>query len=153
MERFLNARLEEGREMQLALVSLDNLKLTNDLDGRDAGNALIAAVGSRLSEIAATLAIAWLGGDEFLVVGSVAEPLTSLSTEIREALEGRVDIGTATPTAIHSSVGVAFAMGGETAPQLVRQARETMFADKRKQNRAFLDQVEIELASHLAGMP
>lgn len=152
IERYLAARLAEGEVTQLALVALDNLKLINDLDGRDAGNALIAAVGSRLSVITSTLAIAWLGGDEFLVVADVADPMKSLRSEIRHALEGRVDIGTATPTAIHSSVGVAVGSDGETAPQLVRQARESMFADKRKQNRIFLDQVEIELAAHMVGM-
>ncbi|MDB5551205.1 MAG: diguanylate cyclase protein [Rhizobium sp.] len=68
----------------LLLVDIDNLKTINDTFGHRAGDALIAAVGSRLAAAAKPLETYRLGGDEFAVIidSASAEKAASLAESI-----------------------------------------------------------------------
>ncbi|MBD3940665.1 diguanylate cyclase [Microbacterium sp. NEAU-LLC] len=77
--RFLDDRLEDvlqGSEKSVAVVflDLDDFKLVNDTYGHEVGDAVLAAVGRRLSGVArAADVVARLGGDEFVIVCVDAE--------------------------------------------------------------------------------
>src|SRR5690606_37803124 len=72
--RYLDERLDEllGRSagpIAVIFIDLDDFKLVNDTHGHDVGDAVLAAVGERLSGSARTSDIvARLGGDEFVMV-------------------------------------------------------------------------------------
>lgn len=134
-------------QVSIALVSLDNLKLLNDLHDREVGDRLIAATIQRLATIGNdSTAIARLAGDEFVV--TVDGPLDR--RQLARALDGAVDLGVAGSTFVHCGIGIATAHDPAlpiTAEQLLRAATEDMYDDKRAQNAAFLDEVTRELSS------
>ena len=145
-------------DVGLVVVSLDNLKLMNDLHGRAAGDRLIAATTRRLRRLdgpsrttgqaaVGPVAVGWMGGDDFVVVFEKCDQTAALLTEmVRTALAGRVDIGRFGPTRIHAGIGGAVASPGDdfTGPQLMREASAQMIADRRAQNRRFLEAADFE---------
>jgi diguanylate cyclase (GGDEF)-like protein len=116
------------RYATLMLVGIRDLKQINDLHGREAGNAVIAEVGRKLSEAAATLKglvlVARLPGREFLIIlGNEGAPLPIDATARRLLAAISGDVGTAAQE-IHISprIGIATAQIGETGAVLLRYA-------------------------------
>jgi|GEM_PF-4948162 len=149
IERALQQRLASHRERtEIAVVSLDNLKLLNDLYGHETGDALLATTSRRLAEMHDVLQVGRLSGELLLVVVRSTGP--ALAPRVASALDGMVDLGSHGTTRIHHGVGTARPSADDTGPSLVRQATQAMFDDRRAQNEAFLARVDDELATESA---
>ncbi|BAN02749.1 diguanylate cyclase domain-containing protein [Ilumatobacter coccineus] len=142
---WLDDRLRrDPAELTLGIVSLDNLKLLNDLHGHDAGDALIEATIERLLQIDPSATVGRLVGGDFVVA---IDTLDVDRPTIAEALAGDVSLGRSGSTRIYCGVGLAAAGTdrSESGEQLLRRAMSDMYADKRAQNAAFLAAAASEL--------
>jgi diguanylate cyclase (GGDEF)-like protein len=141
--RGLTARIGErlalinapDRQLAVFMVDLDGFKAVNDSLGHEAGDALLRAVGQRLSaQLRSTDVIARLGGDEFVVV---SEPLTGDADAHRLGL--KLLAGFDPPFAIDGSeirigltIGYALAPAdGSGADALLKRADAAMYDGKR----------------------
>ncbi|CAO4139563.1 Diguanylate cyclase/phosphodiesterase with PAS/PAC and GAF sensor(S) [Methylorubrum thiocyanatum] len=74
LEQALAAAARGGTSVSLLLLDLDTLRDVNDINGHDAGDAVLREAASRLSEgLRETDTVARLGGDEFALL--LTEPL------------------------------------------------------------------------------
>jgi diguanylate cyclase (GGDEF)-like protein len=130
VEHALNRRRDDGPEIGVAFLDLDDFKTVNDSLGHAAGDELLVTVAQRIKESVRTSdTVARLGGDEFAVllddVEDVAVPahriLQALATPI--SLEGKL-------VTVHGSVGIALHESGQTAADLLRNADVAMYKAK-----------------------
>jgi predicted signal transduction protein with EAL and GGDEF domain len=93
--------------------------------GREAGDAVLTEVGTRLQGVLrAPQLLARLGGDEFAVLlpGAGPEPATRVATALREALTRPLDVGGAR-LSVQATVGIATCTLRRGRPEdLLRQA-------------------------------
>ncbi|UWZ33714.1 EAL domain-containing protein [Dactylosporangium roseum] len=131
---------ETGATVGVLIVELDDFKVVNDTWGHSAGDALLVAVGQRLTEAlrsvdssyGAACTVARLGGDEFAAlvrragspadVERVAERLLASFTAPFE-----LDHGTVTTTA---SIGAATTAEAADAQELLRHADLAVYVAK-----------------------
>ena len=138
-QRIAHAAERAGRSRSLSVVlfaDLDRFKAVNDSYGHAAGDALLVAVGERLSSlIRPGDTLARVSGDEFVFL---CEDLGSIDEA--EALAARIDgafalpftLATGLELRVGASVGVAYAGPGELiSPQLVVDADMAMYQAKR----------------------
>lgn len=119
-----------GVRASVAFLDVDGLKLVNDGDGHDAGDALIRRVADVLrSRLRDTDVIARLGGDEFAVL-STDLGADELHDRLAPALAGRASVGTAPLTDIdllpdallHADARMYAAKRGHLAARTIRSA-------------------------------
>lgn len=135
--RFLAERLDQLLESErghvsVVFIDLDGFKAVNDTHGHDAGDAVLAAVGRRLSGLArGSDVVARLGGDEFVMVcidvgdpGVVAE--RALAAVSEPIAVGGISI------AVTASAGVVAVSEARTASQLLAAADAAMYRAKRQ---------------------
>jgi diguanylate cyclase (GGDEF)-like protein len=110
---------QQGCEVALLLMDIDNFKLVNDQYGHDSGDALLQTVAATLDELATDPMMAGrLGGDEFALFliapdrlqldAAVAHAIQALDRALREgdfAYGARLSIGVAAYPAHASDVG------------------------------------------------
>ena len=130
----LHGQLHHGNAtIALALADLDNFAAINQTQGRDAGDAVLAAWDRVLrANVPAGALVARLGGDEFAVLlpGASAESALVLLEEVRRHLAGMDIAGVAGPAT--ASAGVAAnPPHGETADGLYRAADAALMRAKR----------------------
>jgi len=136
--RFLHDRLEDlldasDKAVAVVFLDLDDFKLVNDTYGHEVGDAVLAAIGRRLSGVArASDVVVRLGGDEFIIVcvdagpaeaaavagralASITEPIVVRDTEIR----------------VKASAGVVTAERGNAPGDLLDAADAAMYRAKR----------------------
>ncbi|MCP2635828.1 diguanylate cyclase [Microbacterium sp. HD4P20] len=134
LDEWLDELVESSHEgIGVVFIDLDDFKNVNDDFGHDAGDAVLAAVGRRLSGIArSTDVVARLGGDEFVMVcvdvdeaganriagravESVSEPITVHGTQLR----------------VTASAGVVVHTQASSAADLLSAADAAMYRAKR----------------------
>ena len=133
----LEATVAEGGSGVLALVDLDDFKMINDTMGHAAGDALLSAVGERLTLIAEPAGglAARLGGDEFAVLlpGRQALRADALGERIVADVAASVqhEGRKLTPAC---SVGVLSldGTGGQRPDGLMKAADEALYEAKRQ---------------------
>ena len=124
-----------GRGVSVMMIDIDDFKLVNDRHGHLTGDAMLSAIGSRItSSLRTTDVKCRYGGDEFLIV----LPETSLNGAehaaamlVEEVAQIRLEAhgGIVTPTV---SVGVAAAIDGESEPtSLIARADQALYEAKR----------------------
>jgi diguanylate cyclase (GGDEF)-like protein/PAS domain S-box-containing protein len=131
----LQRRLAESTDpVGLLLMDLDGFKNINDTMGHPTGDRLLQAQAERLVGVARSDdVVGRLGGDEFLVITSAAEPrrLLAFGRRINEALEQPVLID-GVEMVCAASIGVSASPGHGTTPDdLVRNADHAMYQAKR----------------------
>lgn len=131
----LVALAHRGQGFSLLLIDLDRFKHINDTLGHDAGDALLAAVASRLSEAVREVdRVARLGGDEFAVLLSQTNTRDGVETVCRRIVESvarpvehRGEVMTTS-----ASIGAARCpLDADTAEALCRAADRALYAAKR----------------------
>ncbi|MGI5242345.1 EAL domain-containing protein [Dactylosporangium sp. CA-139066] len=131
---------ETGATVGVLIVELDDFKVVNDTFGHGAGDALLVAVGQRLTEAlravdgsyGAAGTVARLGGDEFAALvrragspGDVERVAERVLASFKAPFE--LDHGTVTATA---SIGVATTAEAGTAQELLRHADLAVYVAK-----------------------
>ncbi|MCK7595029.1 GGDEF domain-containing protein [Pseudomarimonas salicorniae] len=134
------ARLErDGGEVDLAFVDFDGFKAINDRYGHEAGDRLLVAMASRLTEgLRGSDLIARYGGDEFVVMSGVREASTeresaTLQSRVEALTRGRLELGGLNFDYAGASVGVIrIGAGAGTADQVLARADAAMYARKQQ---------------------
>jgi len=133
-----------GGEVAILFCDLDNFKRVNDTAGHAAGDAVLVEAAGRLSSmLRAGDSVARVGGDEFVIVlepvGStgVAEPRWVASRGPATEIAERVKTELTRPIefldrehVISVSVGITFAVGGDRAEDVLRDADVAMYRAK-----------------------
>ncbi len=110
----------------LGVLDLDGFKAYNDRFGHPAGDTLLARMGRGLKAAVEEAGAAYrLGGDEFCVIAS-GENADSILEIARATLVERVD-----RLRISCSLGSARIAAGSTADELLRDADERLYEEKR----------------------
>jgi diguanylate cyclase (GGDEF)-like protein/PAS domain S-box-containing protein len=127
------SRVGRGQHVAIIFLDLDDFKMVNDSLGHGEGDRLLGAVGSRLvGAVRSHDTVARFGGDEFAILLEDME-----STD--EALEvvARVEESFRTPIGLRgrevtvtASVGLAHAVPGDSADELLRNADVAMYGSK-----------------------
>jgi diguanylate cyclase (GGDEF)-like protein len=124
--------LRDGRAV-VVLADVDRFKQVNDTHGHAAGDALLAAVASRLTHaVGRNGVVGRLGGDEFAAVlidrdHTAPERLNVLSRVLARPVDGTPEV--------HTTVSLGWVCRtdhpGEELSDLLRRADEAMYAAKR----------------------
>lgn len=131
----LNERLHRDGPSVLLYLDLDGFKEVNDLQGHDAGDAVLKAVADRLTRaVRADDVVARIGGDEFAVVcpGVTIDDGVALAERILRDIDAPIPFRDTTLT-VGVSIGIAsHSPGPDGSPALVlRSADEAMYKAKR----------------------
>ncbi len=116
----------------LLFIDLDGFKAVNDGLGHHAGDELLVAVGARLLGTLRTVdTVARLGGDEFAVLVEAPDDarIADLADRLVQELRVPFDLSPG-PVSVHGSVGVAIAVPGDVASELLRRADMAMYRAK-----------------------
>lgn len=109
-ERMARARTS-GEDLSLAMIDLDDFKRINDEHGHLVGDAMLAGVAARLSEVLRSEASLFrYGGEEFaaLLPGVARGELAAIGERLRLALAGRpFPVGSAGTLGATCSIGIA----------------------------------------------
>jgi len=118
----------------LLLVDLDGFKQVNDVDGHDAGDALLVAVAERLKALVRESDhVARLGGDEFAVLLPTNDPeaLEATCARMRSSLAAPLHLGERV-IQVTASIGVAVCPEEGTTPDsLYKSADLALYEAKR----------------------
>jgi diguanylate cyclase (GGDEF)-like protein/PAS domain S-box-containing protein len=140
-----------GGGLALMLIDLDNFKYINDTLGHQAGDAALAVLASRISEVIPDDAIAArIGGDEFAVLlpKGTRDTATDLAGRILAWMQRPFTVEDRS-TDLRASIGVGLYPGhGESATELIQSADIALYAAK-SAGRATFKLFEAELRSGL----
>lgn len=124
----LSHYLSRKSPVALIYVDLNGLKVINDTEGHLAGDKLICDAAKTLQDSVRQIdLVARLGGDEFAIVcpGLDAVTLESRISDIRNALATKK---------ISAAFGVAFSGPDKAMAELIQEADNSMYEDKRIKN-------------------
>ncbi|MGI8510150.1 MAG: sensor domain-containing protein [Gemmatimonadaceae bacterium] len=157
-------RVERGGEVAVIFLDLNDFKTINDSLGHTEGDNLLEIVAARLLQsVRSDDTVARLGGDEFAILlealdnpAEAVEVITRIETALAPtiALRGR-------RVTVSASVGVAHALPGDTADEVLRNADVAMYRAKDSENTryavfeprmhaAVVDRLELEADLRLA---
>ncbi len=135
----LDIAIERGRrhdeQFALVLCDLDDLKLTNDRDGHEAGDTALLRVATQLTgSLRGSDTVFRIGGDEFALL------LPESSTEAVTKVMARIADGLGAPMAglapLRASLGASiFPADGTDADELFQAADKAMYDNKRNGRR------------------
>jgi diguanylate cyclase (GGDEF)-like protein len=137
LDRELRRSERESRPLALILLDIDRFKHFNDTFGHEAGDTILASLGSLLRSASRAGDVACrYGGEEFVLIlpaASLADAQRR-AEEIREAIRGlRVALGSRPLEAIRCSMGVAaFPEHGAGGSALIRAADAALYRAKRE---------------------
>lgn len=148
--RQLETELERLRDTRLALllIDFDDLKAVNDVLGYEQGDALIKAIGCRLTATSRPgEVLIRLGGDEFVVIipGADRSHAVLRAEEVTDTLDGLALGGEVGQLFNGASVGWATAEPGEDPWQVLSRAAFEMRSRKRRRKG---DRVPADGGSH-----
>ncbi|HTD04116.1 bifunctional diguanylate cyclase/phosphodiesterase [Undibacterium sp.] len=127
---------DNGSQLALLFVDLDDFKVVNDTMGHLAGDLLLQAAALRLkSLIRASDHVVRLGGDEFTVVLeqiNTTEDASHISQLIISAMSEPFALTDGHVHQVHASIGISmFPRDGEDAGMLLQHADQAMYAAKK----------------------
>jgi diguanylate cyclase (GGDEF)-like protein len=133
LDELTSAATDKRKRFALALLDLDDFKLTNDTMGHDAGDALLIALSERLRNSTRDKdLVARLGGDEFaLLLAGISSPeelekaVAKLVDHIRQPCEHR-----GKPIECHVSIGASIYQQGNGPQEILKQADLALYEAK-----------------------
>ncbi|MEJ3750788.1 EAL domain-containing protein [Actinomycetes bacterium KLBMP 9797] len=131
-ERVGHAIATEANPVGVLIVDLDGFRAVNDGFGQAVGDALLTAVGRRVSETVGRDGLAArLGDDEFAVLirDVVANPPDQVAARVADALAHPIALDGG-PVSCSASIGVATSAGASSALELLRHADHALVAAK-----------------------
>jgi diguanylate cyclase (GGDEF)-like protein len=144
LEAAVTKAVESGEDLSLVLCDMDNLKLINDSDGHQAGDAALVRVAEALRGAAQGKAVGGMvgriGGDEFcILLPGFDAPSARTLTE-----EAMIELSAGKPR-LSLSCGIASVGGGARRPaDLVRAADAAQYTAKRTgRRRVYIAQPQI----------
>jgi diguanylate cyclase (GGDEF)-like protein/PAS domain S-box-containing protein len=134
LEQAVQRARRRNSKLALVFLDLDGFKQINDLQGHDAGDALLIELAGRLrANLRASDLVARLGGDEFLVVVEEVQEAAPIETVARKLL-GEVVRPYALPggeARVTASIGISvFPDDASDVPALMKHADTAMYAAK-----------------------
>jgi diguanylate cyclase (GGDEF)-like protein/PAS domain S-box-containing protein len=133
LERAVVRSRRTGSLTAVLFLDLDRVKAVNDSHGHGAGDALLCAVGQRLTTtVRETDTVARVGGDEFVIVcDAVATPdeVTALADRVLAVVAAPITLGDACVN-VTASIGIATTTGDATSDELIRAADLAMYEAK-----------------------
>ncbi|MEO7042425.1 MAG: EAL domain-containing protein [Gemmatimonadaceae bacterium] len=152
------SRIGRGRHVAIVFLDLDDFKTVNDSLGHGEGDRLLAAVGSRLvGAVRSHDTVARFGGDEFAILledmVSTEEALDVVS-RVEESLRAPIGLR-GREVNVTASVGLAHALPGDAADDILRNADVAMYNSKEagsarytvfepRMHAAIVDRLELE---------
>jgi diguanylate cyclase (GGDEF)-like protein/PAS domain S-box-containing protein len=152
------SRVSRGQNVAILFLDLDDFKTINDSLGHAEGDRLLAAVGARLvGAVRSHDTVARFGGDEFAILLEdmvSADEALEVVARVEEAL--RLPIGLrGREVTITASLGLAHAVPGESADDVLRNADVAMYSSKEsgsarhtvfeaRMHAAIMDRLELE---------
>ncbi|MEZ4522660.1 MAG: diguanylate cyclase [Thermomicrobiales bacterium] len=138
-ERFqsdLKNAIDSGRPMSILVIDLDGFKETNDRFGHLEGDAVLTAVGRRLTaSLRSWDLMARYAGDEFIALlpNTDVEAAMQVGERLCAAIgDEPFDISTGETTRLTASVGVAtYPLHGQSTRELLTSADNAMYVAKR----------------------
>jgi diguanylate cyclase len=121
--------------MTLLYLDLDGFKPVNDAHGHEAGDMLLIEVARRLRSLASQHAlVARMGGDEFVIVDSLADgqPPQELAAAIARAIEQPFELSRGLSVTIGASVGIANVSAEDTDIDAVLRLADTAMYDAKR---------------------
>ncbi|MFK4808042.1 diguanylate cyclase domain-containing protein [Microbacterium sp. ZW CA_36] len=136
--RFLDDRLEEllqnsDKPLAVVFLDLDDFKAVNDTYGHEMGDAVLAAIGRRLSGVArGSDAVVRLGGDEFVMVcvGAGAAEAAAIAGRAVAAIREPIVVR-GTEISVNASAGMVATERGGSPGELLDAADAAMYRAKR----------------------
>lgn len=141
LDRELARAARDRTGLAVLFLDVDHLKVTNDVHGHAAGDALLVEIAARLRERLRGSDLAGrYGGDEFLVllIGLPVAPAAAAAAtarvvdELTRSLAEPIDVG---PASLAVSVSIGSALhprDGNTALELLSRADTAMYQEKRR---------------------
>ncbi|WP_433043896.1 EAL domain-containing protein [Dactylosporangium sp. CS-033363] len=131
---------ETGATVGVLIVELDDFKVVNDTFGHGAGDALLVAVGQRLTEAlravdgsyGAAGTVARLGGDEFAALvrrAGTSADVERVAERVLQSFKAPFELAHGTVTAT-ASIGVSTTAEAATAQELLRHADLAVYVAK-----------------------
>ena len=121
-----------GTPITVLFLDLDDFKTVNDSLGHAEGDRLLIAAAERFLACARSAdTVARLGGDEFAILIEGADGREGLPDRLVGRDVAPVHRSAATRCRVTASIGVASAVGDDTADDLLRNADVAMYAAKR----------------------
>jgi diguanylate cyclase (GGDEF)-like protein len=139
-DQALRRQIADGAAFALFYLDLDGFKIVNDTLGHAAGDQLLASIGTRLTQLAATGdLVARLGGDEFAIIRRADLEPEQLTAFARDTIMElcRPHALADTELSVGVSIGVALA-NAETAEALLSQADAALYRAKALPGPAFV---------------
>lgn len=134
----LDVLLAQGRPGSVALLDLDKLKPVNDAYGHATGDHLLQQIGVALHDIVSPDGLAGrLAGDEFVVIADTDDELTLGRFLADELQHLRVEVAPGVVLAPTASIGTSVVRSGMTPSQVLAQADDSMYAEKRRRQEAW----------------
>ncbi len=146
---------EHGRSFAVLLIDIDFFKKVNDTYGHAAGDEVIRALGSAMSQILRPNdSIARFGGEEFVVLLHEARQnaVMAVAQKLRRAVEATHIVHHDRTIAVTASVGGAIARESDRDIQDVIERADTALykAKAAGRNRAVIDGLQLQLAASAA---
>jgi diguanylate cyclase (GGDEF)-like protein/PAS domain S-box-containing protein len=130
-----------GETHAVLFVDVDRFKPTNDSLGHQTGDELLAGIAERLRRATREGdTLARFGGDEFtLLLENIGDPATAEATAARvlEAVQGPMNLSGGRTIEASVSVGVALAVAGSSADDVLHEADVAMYQAKRRGGGAY----------------
>ncbi|QGG95917.1 sensor domain-containing diguanylate cyclase [Actinomarinicola tropica] len=122
-------------DVGLIFIDLDDFKQVNDDHGHQAGDAVLVEVARRLSTATRSQdLVGRLAGDEFMIVCAGIEGMgqvDAVAERARHLIEEQPIVHAGDELLARVSIGCSIGPGGGSVPDLIQQADQAMYTDKR----------------------